>query len=289
MADYGKAIIKLNQKGKSEREISELLDVPKTTVHKIIVKYNETGTTDRRRGCGRPRTARTPANKRKIKERIQRNPSSRKNSKRKMAAVLGIGRESVGNILDKDLGMKSRKEAEGQNLEDGKIQKRAERCPRLLRRFGGGRHRLIMFSDEAWYDIEQAHNTQNDRNWSEQPLPLNDRIIPRQQHPKQVMVWAGVGHGVQTPLFFVPAGVSINGEVYREFLRTEVFPWARRHYGNRHWVFMQDPAPAHKAIETQDLIRANVPEFIEVDISPQRNNGEWPATSPDLNPLDYSI
>uniref|UniRef100_A0A915D0H5 Transposase n=1 Tax=Ditylenchus dipsaci TaxID=166011 RepID=A0A915D0H5_9BILA len=87
-----------------------------------------------------------------------------------------------------------------------------------------------MFSDEAWYDIEQAHNTQNDRNWSEQPLPLNDRIIPRQQHPKQVMVWAGVGHGVKTPLFFVPAGVSINGEVYREFLRTEVFPWARRHY-----------------------------------------------------------
>uniref|UniRef100_A0A915CNA9 Transposase n=1 Tax=Ditylenchus dipsaci TaxID=166011 RepID=A0A915CNA9_9BILA len=206
-----------------------------------------------------------------------------------MAAVLGIGRESVGNILHKDLGMKSRKEAEGQNLEDGKIQKRAERCPRLLRRFGGGRHRLIMFSDEAWYDTEQAHNTQNDRNWSEQPLPLNDRIIPRQQQPKQVMVWAGVGHGVKTPLFFVPAGVSINGEVYREFLRTEVFPWARRHYGNRHWVFMQDLAPAHNAIETQDLIRANVPEFIEVDISPQRNNGEWPATSPDLNPLDYSI
>ena len=52
---------------------------------------------------------------------------------------------------------------------------------------------------------------------------------------------------------------------------------------------MQDPAPSHKAIATQDLIRANVPEFIEVDISPQRNNGEWPATSPDLNPLDYSI
>uniref|UniRef100_A0A915D007 Transposase n=1 Tax=Ditylenchus dipsaci TaxID=166011 RepID=A0A915D007_9BILA len=35
--------------------------------------------------------------------------------------------------------------------------------------------------------------------------------------------------------------------------------------------------------------QSDVPEFIEVDISPQRNNGEWPATSPDLNPLDYSI
>uniref|UniRef100_A0A914C723 Tc1-like transposase DDE domain-containing protein n=1 Tax=Acrobeloides nanus TaxID=290746 RepID=A0A914C723_9BILA len=138
-------------------------------------------------------------------------------------------------------------------------------------------------------DIEQARNAQNDRNWSEGPLPLQDRIVPRQQHPQQVMCWAGVGYGVKTPLFFVPAGTSINGEVYREFLRTKVFPWARRTYGNRPWVFMQDPAPSHKAIETQDLIRANVSEFIEVDISPQRKNGKWPATSPDLNPLDYSI
>uniref|UniRef100_A0A914EK56 DDE-1 domain-containing protein n=1 Tax=Acrobeloides nanus TaxID=290746 RepID=A0A914EK56_9BILA len=33
----------------------------------------------------------------------------------------------------------------------------------------------------------------------------------------------------------------------------------------------------------------NVPNFIQVDISPQRNNGEWPPNSPDLNVMDYSI
>ena len=33
----------------------------------------------------------------------------------------------------------------------------------------------------------------------------------------------------------------------------------------------------------------NVPDFIQVDISPQRNNGEWPPNSPDLNVMDYSI
>ena len=53
--------------------------------------------------------------------------------------------------------------------------------------------------------------------------------------------------------------------------------------------FQQDGAPSHKAEETQNLIRDNVPEFIEVDISPQRNNGEWPPNSPDLNVLDYSL
>uniref|UniRef100_A0A914EK04 F-box domain-containing protein n=1 Tax=Acrobeloides nanus TaxID=290746 RepID=A0A914EK04_9BILA len=52
---------------------------------------------------------------------------------------------------------------------------------------------------------------------------------------------------------------------------------------------MQDGAPSHKAEETQNLIRDNVPEFIEVDISPQRNNGEWSLNSPDLNVMDYSM
>uniref|UniRef100_A0A914CM25 Uncharacterized protein n=1 Tax=Acrobeloides nanus TaxID=290746 RepID=A0A914CM25_9BILA len=33
----------------------------------------------------------------------------------------------------------------------------------------------------------------------------------------------------------------------------------------------------------------NVTDFIQVDISPQRNNGEWPPNSPDLNVMDYSI
>ena len=33
----------------------------------------------------------------------------------------------------------------------------------------------------------------------------------------------------------------------------------------------------------------NVPDFIQVDNSPQRNNGEWPSNSSDLNVMDYSI
>uniref|UniRef100_A0A914CPG6 Tc1-like transposase DDE domain-containing protein n=1 Tax=Acrobeloides nanus TaxID=290746 RepID=A0A914CPG6_9BILA len=51
----------------------------------------------------------------------------------------------------------------------------------------------------------------------------------------------------------------------------------------KHLWFMQDGAPLHKAEETQNLIRDNVPEFIEVDVSPQRDNGEWSPNSPDLN------
>jgi hypothetical protein len=147
----------------------------------------------------------------------------------------------------------------------------------------------VTATDETWFDVEQTHNSQNDRDWSEEPLPLEKRIVSRQQKPKQVMVWAGVTHDGKTPLFFVPDCVKVKGPEYREMLSKKVLPWAKKHFGNRHWTFMQDGAPAHKAEETQDWIRENFPDFIEVDISPKRSNGMWPPNSPDLNVMDYSI
>jgi hypothetical protein len=56
------------------------------------------------------------------------------------------------------------------------------------------------------------------------------------------------------------------------------------------WTFMQDGAPSHTStndnpdrfrIPTQRWCDENFPDFIEKD--------EWPPSSPDLNPLDYSI
>uniref|UniRef100_A0A914E6N4 Paired domain-containing protein n=1 Tax=Acrobeloides nanus TaxID=290746 RepID=A0A914E6N4_9BILA len=127
MADQKKSILKLSEKGNSERKIAKLLDVPKLTVHRVIARFNETGSFKRKPGSGRPRTARTKANKAKIKGRIQRNPSSRKNSTRKLGKALGIGPTSVRRILKEDLGMKSRRMAKGQLLNDDARNKRLER------------------------------------------------------------------------------------------------------------------------------------------------------------------
>lgn len=129
MKDLRPAIIRAHNRGKKQNEIADFLGISQGTVSKAIKRFEETGSNQDRAGRGRPRKARTPINKRKIKGRIQRNPSSRKNSTRKMAAVVGISKSSVHRILRKDLNLKSRREAEAQNLEERKMQKRAERCP----------------------------------------------------------------------------------------------------------------------------------------------------------------
>uniref|UniRef100_A0A8R1HYT8 Tc1-like transposase DDE domain-containing protein n=1 Tax=Caenorhabditis japonica TaxID=281687 RepID=A0A8R1HYT8_CAEJA len=57
-------------------------------------------------------------------------------------------------------------------------------------------------------------------------------------------------------------------------------PWTNTHFGQQHWIFQHDGAPAHTAKSTQEWCEANLPAFIKKD--------NWPASSPDLNLLDYS-
>ncbi|CAK1589040.1 unnamed protein product [Parnassius mnemosyne] len=52
-------------------------------------------------------------------------------------------------------------------------------------------------------------------------------------------------------------------------------------FNNRHWVFQQDSAPAHRPKSTQDWLAAREIDFIRHE--------DWPSSSPDLNPLDYKI
>jgi inhibitor of nuclear factor kappa-B kinase subunit alpha len=95
------------------------------------------------------------------------------------------------------------------------------------------------------------------------------------------MVWAAISSKGKTPLVFIDQGVKINREVYMDMLREHLLPWAEDVFGEDDWCFQQDSAPAHKANETQEMLREEVPDFITRD--------EWPPYSPDLNPLDYSI
>jgi transposase len=95
MTEMRPAIIKLHEKGKSVREIEELLDVPKSTVQYHIKRYEETGS-HKNKPKGRPeKSARNRKNIQRAKGMIQRNPSSKVNSTRKLAKKLGISPKSA--------------------------------------------------------------------------------------------------------------------------------------------------------------------------------------------------
>ncbi|KIH65522.1 hypothetical protein ANCDUO_04153 [Ancylostoma duodenale] len=61
-------------------------------------------------------------------------------------------------------------------------------------------------------------------------------------------------------------------------LNNHLLPWATEHYENGHWILQQDGAPAHLTKSTQYWCLANLPVA-----------SEWPANSPELDVLDFSI
>ena len=236
---------------------------------------SEQGTTENLPRSGRPLSANTSRNRKLIKKRVQRNPRV---SMRKVACETGINREAVRRMAKYELHLKPYKLEKGQLLTEQVKRVRVQRCRLLLERAAGPE---IVFSDEKPFTIEAFHNHQNDRIWASK-RPLSDHIVTHSQHPRSVMVWAGICASGKTPLIFVDPGVKINQDYYKQqILRDVLEPWARAHFRNKPWVFQKDSAPAHKALKVQRWCASHFPGFI--------TSQEWPPYSPDLNPLDYSV
>ena len=142
----------------------------------------------------------------------------------------------------------------------------------------------ILFSDEKLFVLEPSHNAQNDRMYAAclQDIPYEKLGVPRSQSAQSVMVWGAVTKRGKLPLLFIEKGVKINKDYYlQNVLKNHLLKYSATLFKNDHFVFLQDSAPAHKAKVVQQWCVANLPGFI--------SSKEWPASSPDLNALDYSI
>ena len=74
----------------------------------------------------------------------------------------------------------------------------------------------------------------------------------------------------------------MNKELYiKDILEGALIPRCKSLYGEDNWTLQQDKATSHTARVTQKWCENNCPPWIIKE--------EWPSSSPDLNPLDYSL
>jgi hypothetical protein len=66
---------------------------------------------------------------------------------------------------------------------------------------------------------------------------------------------------------------------YLKMLEDDVLPWLESLRAP--YLFQQDEAPAHTSNVSQEWCRTNLHDFM--------HKLEWPPSSPDLNPMDFSI
>ena len=129
-----------------------------------------------------------------------------------------------------------------------------------------------MFSDESRFSLQT--DSRRVTIWRERETRFESRnVMEKHYFPSAgVMVWAGIMLDGRTDLHIFETG-SVTGirykvlEPYVHLFRSAVGP---------DFIFMDDNAPSHRAGLVDDFIQTEKIQRMT-----------WPATSPDLNPIEH--
>lgn len=283
-------IINLLQEGMGARSIRNHLiehrdiTLAISTISKVIRKWREFDTVQDL-PKNRRRTARTVQNIAAVREEISKDIRIRspKKKPKRLAARLNISKRSVARILKFDLNVKPFRKVRVCKLTEIHKASRLQRATALLQRFTPANIRHIVFSDETFFDVDEYCNKQNSRVYAinKSAIQPHELLLQKSNFPNHMMVFFACSYNSKFPPIFVPHGVTVNAEYYQNHILTPLFETVNEYYGGRRWTFQQDSAPPHRALRTQNFIRARVPDFITSE--------QWPPNSSDLAVMDYGV
>ena len=255
-------------------------------------KYTSRATLGRKAGSGSAKK-RTARQAKKVKKSLEKNPNV---SMRRIASQVGVPLTTVGRIMKEDLEFKTYRTVKAQKLKASSKQQRLEACLKWQSAMDAGdlNPKNIFFTDEKMFvcGADATKGAQNCRVHVHKSIRKEDipaeylvRGQGAQQGGVRCMVSAGMSYRGKGSLRIVEPGVKINAETYLEMVKNtyetdmvHIFrPGAED--GHPNYYFQQDNAPAHTAKLVKAYLKDNVPHVLE----------PWPANSPDLNLLDYSV
>ena len=132
---------------------------------------------------------------------------------------------------------------------------------------------LWLFTDEKTFEL--FGHPKNDFVWHKSALAVP--TSPKVKHPPKLHVWAGFSFYGKTDLVIFQGNMT--ADFYVNDILAERLPVdGPRIFGNLPWTFQQDADPKHTSDKAQKWLTQNVPCFI--------NKNDWPAQSPDQNPME---
>ena len=276
------------------RNIGEGKNWTRRGIDFLLKKIDDTGTQERRKGSGRPQSARTDENKDEVEELImsQENPETgeweRHESPRMIAQRLGVSKNTIYRIIKTDLDLTMFHRVKGQSLTEVDHEKRVVRSKRMLRYFTRDNLEKTFFSDESVFTVEGRYNAHNDvfyaRERKKEDIDEARIHHGKSQFPKSIMISAAVSKLGKTSLYIIEQGVRIDSEYYCSSLLSQLIPDMNALSPNEDYIFQQDGARSHTSKYTMRYLDDNLPQDAQL-LLPE----DWPPHSPDLNPMDYGI
>lgn len=260
--------------GQSQVQICREFNLTPSVVCNLWKQFQDTGSIKRKPGQGRPR-ATTARDDRYLAVLARRHRGATASQlSRDLSAATGtrISRVTVSKRLN-ERGLFARRPAVCVPLSSTHRRDRLAWC-RQHSDWSREQWATVLFTDESRFSL----NTDSRRTfiWREpgtRYVPCNVREI-NSYRGGGVMVWAGIMLDGRTPLHFFDRG-TVTGVKYRD----EVLePYVRLFRGavGPEFILQDDNARPHRALL--------VDEFLE---SEDIRRMDWPARSPDLNPIEH--
>lgn len=246
------------------KEIVRITGYPKSTVYDLVIKLANTGSITPRRHPGRPLIL-TPKKRRHLGLLVHVNkaatgPEMAANLKQAYPG-LSISTGTIQRNLSKNLKYVVCRPISAPLLKPTHIKTRMEWALRHAK----DQWKQTIFSDETTFQM--FRNTQLVRYRKGGQRPQRSMV----KHPYKVHAWGAFS--ANGPVGFVLFIETMNAQKYCEILEQHLFPNASR--TGRRWRFQQDNAPMHTSRITRHLLESHKTRVID-----------WPANSPDLNPIE---
>lgn len=267
-------VVDLVNDGKTYRQVEKETGIPFRTVGNIMRKYNLIGTTASIAGRGR---------KRKTSKAIDRNIIIRIKQNRFESA------QKIANKIEEDHNIKISSQTVRNRIHEQGFQGRVCRKKPFLtkkhkqRRLAFAKKyvdmpiefwKKVIWSDESKYNLISSDGQQKVWRKQGEAYKLSCMRGTVKHGGGNVMVWGSMAWRGAGKLTFIDS--TMDHKLYIDILKKNLKPTARKFRFGNNFIFQQDNDPKHTAIATKQYFESN-----------NINVLEWPAQSPDLNPIEH--